>query len=292
MDLSSIPTKIDIIWAQDAGGTYVRTVPDTVQQPTYPYAASWPTGFPPNTFLSPVAGGEGPDGRDMNGGLQAVSAWSRWQAAGGPIIYDASFQTNISGYPNRAIVGSATTPGNLWVSTADGNVTNPDTGGAGWADFFAPVYAKCPLKNGSGATGTWAIGISGNAATASNSSQLNGQAGSYYTSYAAAVAATAQTNSEAYAAALLAAAFSSQTLSGKGHIFINGLILNWNTLTVGGAGTVDNFDYPFPNAVFGVIGTDNGSGSHAVSAVPANTSQVALSSSAYPTATFYVAVGH
>lgn len=147
MQASSIPTKIDILWAADAGPTYVRPIPDTVQQPANPNAASFPAGFPPDTFIDPAAGGVGPDGRDMNGILQVLSAWAQWQATGGPIVYDAAFQSSVGGYPNRAVVGSATTPGAVWVSTADNNVTNPDTGGAGWADFFAPVYAAPVLSH-------------------------------------------------------------------------------------------------------------------------------------------------
>ena len=132
MNAADIPAKFGIYWAASASSSYVRPIPNTVQQPTFPYAASAPTGFPALTFVPTGAGGEGPDGRDMNGILQQITAWIQWQNAGGAINYDATFQGQIGGYPIGALVGSLTTPGFIWRSTADSNTTNPDTGGAGW----------------------------------------------------------------------------------------------------------------------------------------------------------------
>lgn len=95
-------------------------------------AASLTDGFPPLNFTPISAGGVPPFGEDMNGILNQTTAWNRWLSAGGPILYDATFQAAIGGYPNGAIVGSLVVQGNYWMSTVDGNTTNPDTGGAGW----------------------------------------------------------------------------------------------------------------------------------------------------------------
>jgi hypothetical protein len=46
--------------------------------------------------------------------------------------YDATFQTAIGGYPIGAIVESLFENLLFYASTVDNNVTNPDTGGAGW----------------------------------------------------------------------------------------------------------------------------------------------------------------
>ncbi len=126
-----IPAKISTIWAADASATYVRAIPVVAQQPTYPYAASYQTGFPPATALSPTAGGEGPDIRDMNGALQAITSWLQWANAGGPIYYDAAFAATIGGYPIGSYLDALNNACG-WVSTVDGNLSNPDTGGAGW----------------------------------------------------------------------------------------------------------------------------------------------------------------
>jgi len=63
-----------------------------------------------------------------------------WYNMGGPINYDATFQTAIGGYPKGAILQSAVTVGLLWVNTVDNNLTNPDASGAGWTSY-TPVNA-------------------------------------------------------------------------------------------------------------------------------------------------------
>jgi hypothetical protein len=55
-----------------------------------------------------------------------------WMCAGGGFPYNSAFQTAIGGYPKGARVLMASGNG-YWVSTTDNNVTDPDTGGAGWA---------------------------------------------------------------------------------------------------------------------------------------------------------------
>lgn len=162
---SAAPTKIQIPFANSAGGAYVRTVPIASQIGIQNGAASYTDGFPPLNFTPINAGGVPPFGQDMNGILRDVSAHARWWAAGGPVYYDGTYQTNIGGYPKGAIVQSAITTGLLWVSTADNNVANPDTGGAGWSHVNSTVYA--PLT-GTGASGTWGISITGDAAVANS----------------------------------------------------------------------------------------------------------------------------
>ena len=129
MQSSDIPSKSPLIFAQDATGLYVRTVPQTTVDPA---AASFELGFPPQTFTDEGAGGTPPDGRDFNGILNFLSAWSRWQQTGAPIGYDGAFQTEIGGYPKGAVVASTLALGTFWISTVENNLTNPDTGGAGW----------------------------------------------------------------------------------------------------------------------------------------------------------------
>lgn len=132
MQISPVPTKIDVVWATSAPSTYVRAVPDTTSDPA---AASWTQGFPPQTFVDPGAGGDPPDGRDFNGALQMLSAWTQWQCAGAPVFYDAAFSASVGGYPKFAMVANATTPGQFWISTADNNTNAP--GGSDWIAFPA-----------------------------------------------------------------------------------------------------------------------------------------------------------
>lgn len=130
MQLSDIPAWFAKRFAQDAGGTYLRSVPATTADPT---AASMTLGFPPLTFTAIGAGGSPMDGRDMNGILNFVSAWTQWAGLGGPAPWSSTISAAAGGYPYGAVVLSGTTTGRLYQSQVDNNVTNPDTGGAGWA---------------------------------------------------------------------------------------------------------------------------------------------------------------
>jgi hypothetical protein len=162
MEASGIPTKFLAVWASGTTSTYVRSVPVTT---TDPNAASLALGWPPATFTPLASGGSPPDGRDANGINQAMTAWQQWQQAGGPITYDSTFQTAIGGYPKGAIVASATTFGVWWLSTADNNTTNPDTGGAGWVTAFSGRQLGTPISFAS--SGTYQVGVtSGSSAAA------------------------------------------------------------------------------------------------------------------------------
>lgn len=128
MQSSDIPSKLPIPFANGGGK---NTIPTASQTGTAPGKASLTDGFPPATRTPLVAGGIPPAGLDLNGILFAISAWSRWASAGGTVKYDSSFATAIGGYPSGAIIAAAA-PGRFWISAVENNLTNPDTGGAGW----------------------------------------------------------------------------------------------------------------------------------------------------------------
>ncbi len=132
MQSTDIPGKIVLPFGASAGGSYIRTVPVASQIGVVPGAASYTDGFPPLNFQQIALGGLPPAGQDVNGILFAISALSRWFSSGAPIPWDSAFSAAVGGYPKGAIVQSVTTFGNIWVSTAENNVTNPDAAGAGW----------------------------------------------------------------------------------------------------------------------------------------------------------------
>lgn len=132
MQFSGIPSKFAMPWGENAASGTIRAIPPASQIGITAGAASLNDGFPPVTLLPVGAGGTPPFAQDMNGILNQITAWSQWQQAGGPVTYDAAFQAAVGGYPNGSVVNSATTFGVIWLCTADNNVTNPDTGGAGW----------------------------------------------------------------------------------------------------------------------------------------------------------------
>ncbi|MGA1801489.1 gp53-like domain-containing protein [Rhizobium sp. HT1-10] len=132
MQISNLPaTKLAIPFASSAGGGYIRTIPQASQIGITNGAASLTDGFPPLNFLPVGSGGVPPFGQDMNGILNEITAWTRWQNAGGLVPYDSAFSTAISGYPQSALL-AGTAAGSLFLSTADNNTTNPNSGGANW----------------------------------------------------------------------------------------------------------------------------------------------------------------
>lgn len=135
MLLSAIPYKFLEIFGKNAPGTMLTTpIPQTTVSGI---RASQDLGFPVLTATAIGAGGTPPDARDFNGVLQYVTAWSQWQQAGGAIYYDAAFSTAIGGYPVGSVLSKSGSVGQFWVSTVDGNTTNPDAAGAGWTNMQA-----------------------------------------------------------------------------------------------------------------------------------------------------------
>lgn len=136
MNDSDIPIKIGVAFAQNAGPTFItKPLPVGSQIGTVNGAASFNDGFVPLNMLPLGSGGVPPFGQDMNGVLFAISAWTRWANAGGPISYDAAFSTAVSGYPAGAVLSANGTPGAFWFNQLDSNGSNPDTGGANWIGF-------------------------------------------------------------------------------------------------------------------------------------------------------------
>jgi hypothetical protein len=134
MDAADIPTKFPIPFADSAGGGFTRAIPTA---PAGSGEANLEEGFPPVCFTPLSGGGVPPAGQDFNGILNQVTAWNRWQAAGGTALYDGTFSTDIGGYPAGCILRS-TTAGYYWVNLVDDNTTNPDSGGTGWQALVAP----------------------------------------------------------------------------------------------------------------------------------------------------------
>jgi hypothetical protein len=142
MNSSQIPAKFPIPWGNSAGPSYIRPIP-TAASSTLGYA-SLDTGFPPANFIDPLSGGVSFFGEDMNGILQQLSACSRWIQAGGVFQRDATFQAAIGGYPLGAILKAASYSA-FWVSTAENNTVNPDTGtltspATGWSVLQPGTY--------------------------------------------------------------------------------------------------------------------------------------------------------
>lgn len=153
MQLSDIPVKFPIPFANAAVGADIRPIPVPSQILIQAGAASLTDGFPPACFVPPGAGGTPPWGADFNGLFYQSTAWSRWQNAGGTVLYDAAFSTAVGGYPKGAVLAS-TVSGLFWYNSADNNVTDPDGGSpAGWLPM-GPRGTQWQRGNYAVATGT------------------------------------------------------------------------------------------------------------------------------------------
>lgn len=140
MLLANAPTQISLAFAaDDTGKTSPFPIPSQI--PITPGAASFTDGFPPLCAEDPADGGMPPTKADMNGALYAMSSIDLWKSAGGMFPYNSAYQTAIGGYPKGALILQAS-GGGLWMSTADNNMTDPDTGGAGWAPFNAGAILR------------------------------------------------------------------------------------------------------------------------------------------------------
>lgn len=137
MKASDIPAKFNIPFANGAGSSYKRTVPQASQIGITNGAASLTDGFPPLTFQPVASGGVPPFGQDTNGILNQITAWSRWQNAGALVKYDSAFSSAIGGYPQGALLASSVTAGLVFFNLADDNTTNPDGGSsANWLSYY------------------------------------------------------------------------------------------------------------------------------------------------------------
>lgn len=149
---SATPPSFPIAFASSASGSFIRAIPTASQIGIQSGAASLTDGFPPLTFNPVAAGGVPPFGADFNGLLNQITLWNQWQEAGAPIIYNATFQTAIGGYPQGAIVQSAIVPGKQWMSTVDSNMTNPDALGANWSTPAGQLPSGTPIASFSSTT--------------------------------------------------------------------------------------------------------------------------------------------
>jgi hypothetical protein len=147
---SSVPGLVPLPFA--ANGSK-HAIPTNSQIGITAGAASLNDGFPPLTFTPIASGGVPPDGNDMNGILNLISANTNWANAGGTYPYNSAFSTYIGGYPKGAVLGMAAGTG-FWLSTIDNNTTNPESGpSANWI-AFGPYQTQGGANNYSADTGT------------------------------------------------------------------------------------------------------------------------------------------
>jgi len=146
MQSTSSPAKIPQPFA--VTGDKTATIPQAASGVTVPGHASWDIGFPPVTMIPVASGGIAPYGQDFNALFYNLTSAARWNQAGGFYKYDSAFATdgNVNGYPKGATLLKSDGSG-LWWNSVEGNTTNPDSGGTGWADFFSGTSGTVSLTD-------------------------------------------------------------------------------------------------------------------------------------------------
>jgi len=146
MQSTSSPAKIPQPFA--VTGDKTATIPQAASGVTVPGHASWDIGFPPVTMIPVASGGIAPYGQDFNALFYNLTSAARWNQAGGFYKYDSAFATdgNVNGYPKGATLLKSDGSG-LWWNSVEGNATNPDAGGVGWADFFSGTSGTVSLTD-------------------------------------------------------------------------------------------------------------------------------------------------
>lgn len=123
MNSNDQPENFGIPFAQNGKKNAIPKEKNTSQKPN---EASYDTGFPDITMELISAGGLPPFGQDMNGALNEMSNEIRWTHAGGFTNFDATFATQIGGYPKGALLWNAKQTA-FYLSLVNNNTQNPDT---------------------------------------------------------------------------------------------------------------------------------------------------------------------
>ena len=133
--------------AAAANPTYIKLpIPDADQTGITVNAASFATGFPPNTMTPEASGGLPFFGQDLNGILWMVTAYCANFAAGAMSEFNSTLAGDITGYPLGCVLRNTNGDG-LWINQVEGNSTNPDAGGAGWLPAAGVGKSAVVLSN-------------------------------------------------------------------------------------------------------------------------------------------------
>ena len=136
-----------------------NTIPATANNATG--KAGFDKGFPERTMLPKASGGIPPSGMDFNGILYDITSVIRYMQAGGKPTYDAAFAAAIGGYPSGAVlIGDDGVT--VFQNAVDGNATNPNSGGTGWARPDLQVmelYRRSYAEAGHNVVGTFQAGF-------------------------------------------------------------------------------------------------------------------------------------
>lgn len=127
------PELIPQPFANDAGPSFINAIPDVSGDPQ---EADYTSGFKPLTFQPVGSGGKPPLGQDFNGILYAITTHLYALQGGQLQTFRADVAATLGGYKLGALLAMLD-GGGYWINLLEGNVTDPDAGGADWSPVFA-----------------------------------------------------------------------------------------------------------------------------------------------------------
>lgn len=248
-----------------------NTVPVDHVSGTDDRLASQRGGWPAICLIPKSAGGQPPDGMDLNGYLYQLSLDTVHRQSGKVMQFDAEYASNIGGYSKGALLQS-TDLSTFWISTADKNLTDPDSSSASnWKQFAYTPIATSTTQGTVKLADTLNSTAKDTALTANQGSVLNTQIGNLASS--------------------VGAMFATSSMQKNGYFEIKDV--NGNVVMMWQWGTVDydsypselqynlTFPQPFPKNCLTVIParkmsqhSSNGDGGINVVGTPTNTGAV------------------
>lgn len=157
------PDLILTPFGENADPSTIRTIPETVSPSDPKQNASWSKGFPIATMTAISAGGVPPEGKDLNGVLNAISEHTVFTEGGGQYRWSDEYVAAKGGYAKGAVIQSDS--GDFsYISTIDGNSINFNSDPSSIGDEWL-LYSDYLLRKNLSLTGDTMIGITGTGKT-------------------------------------------------------------------------------------------------------------------------------
>lgn len=117
------PDLILTPFGENADPSTIRTIPETVSPSDPKQNASWSKGFPIATMTAISAGGVPPEGKDLNGVLNAISEHTVFTEGGGQYKWSDEYVAAKGGYAKGSVLQSDNGE-NSYISVTDNNSKN------------------------------------------------------------------------------------------------------------------------------------------------------------------------
>lgn len=139
------PKLIITPFGENADPGTIRVIPESKGPSDPRQEASWDTGFPIATMIPISSGGIPPEGSDMNGVLNSISAHSAFTGGGGQYKWSSEYVSAKGGYSKGSVI-QADSGEESYVSAIDDNTSNfnddPSSIGDKWKPYSGPLSAE------------------------------------------------------------------------------------------------------------------------------------------------------